>query len=234
MTTTVAPLEISAERGDPLRLLPVAVNLLPTEVLAARANQSARRATVGLLVAALVGTGGWYYLASQDTAAARTDLQQAQDESRTALHGQRGFAPLVDTKARIDQVRLQVRQVTTGDVDWSRLYPAIRKAAPAGVVLSGLSGNAAVTSQTSGSTPQTPSGSGAIPAVPTGSLTITGHAPNKPSISDFLQRLTTVRGLVDPLVTSVAADAQTKKLTFSIQVSTTSKALNTRYSKAVK
>lgn len=223
MTATVAPLELSDERGDPLRLLPIAVNLLPSEIVSARISRSARRATVVVLLTAVVATGGWYYHTSQQTSAASTELAQAQDQAAAVARSQRDFADLKATKSKTKALQTRLIQVTAGDIAWSRLIPAIRKVAPRGVALTGVSGTATASTQTPGAV-ATPGTSAA-----SGSLILTGQAPNKVAISTFVNHLGTVPGLSGPLVTNVAVDSQTHKPTFSIQVTTTPQALSTRY-----
>lgn len=229
MTATVAPLEISAEPGDSLRMLPISVNLLPAEIMSTRAGRSARRGAIGVLLLAVLAVGGWYYTASQANDDAAAQLSSAQDATTAALHGQHTYDDLVTTKSKILAKQGEVAQVTAGDVDWSRLYPAVRHILPAKTKLSGLSGTTAP--QTTGATdPTVP----ATAAPTTGSLVLTGAAPTKPAIALFVERLAHVRGLANPIVTSVSVDNKSNVVDFSITADTTASALNTRYTKGIK
>ena len=230
MTATVAPLEISAEPGDSLRLLPISVNLLPAEIMSARAGRSARRGAVGVLLLSVLAVGGWYYTASQANDDAAAQLTSAQDATTAALHGQHTYDDLVTTKSNILAKQGQVGQVTAGDVAWSRLYPAVRHILPAGTKLTGLSGTTA---------PQTQDAAvpGTVPTTTTtttGSLVLTGTAPNKPAIALFVERLAHVHGLANPIVTSVSTDSKANVVDFSINADTTASALNKRYTKGIK
>ncbi len=228
MTATVAPLEISAEPGDSLRLLPISVNLLPGEIMSARAGRSARRGAIGVLLLAVLAVGGWYYTASQANDDAAAQLTSAQDATTAALHGQHTYDDLVTTKGKILAKQGEVGQVTAGDVSWSRLYPAVRRILPAGTKLSGLAG-------TTAPQPQAPApGTVAPVTTTTGSLVLTGTAPSKPAIAQFVDRLAHVRGLANPIVTSVSVDNKSNVVDFSINVDTTAKALDTRYTKGIK
>ena len=226
MTATVAPLEISAEPGDSLRLLPISVNLLPGEIMSARAGRSARRGAIAVLLLAVLAVGGWYYTASQANDDAAAQLTSAQDATTAALHGQHTYDDLVTTKGNILAKQGEVAQVTAGDVNWSRLYPAVRRILPAGTKLTGLSGTTA---------PQTTDPTVPATTTPTtGSLVLTGTAPTKPAIALFVERLAHVHGLANPIVTSVSVDNKSNAVDFSINADTTAAALDTRYTKGIK
>ena len=229
MTATVAPLEISAEPRDSLRLLPISVNLLPVEIMSARAGRSARRAAIGVLLLAVLAVGGWYYTASQANDDAAEQLSAAQDATSAALHGQHTYDDLVRTKGDILAKQGQVGQVTTGDVAWSRLYPAVRRILPAGTKLSGLAGTTAPQPQAAAPGTVAP-----VTTTTTGSLVLTGSAPTKPAIALFVDRLARIHGLANPIVTSVSTDNKTNVVDFSINVDTTTSALTTRYTKGIK
>jgi hypothetical protein len=242
MTATVAPLELSAEPGDSLRLLPISVNLLPGEIMSARAGRSARRGAIGVLLLAVLAVSAWYYTASQANDDAAAQLTSAQDATTAALHGQHTYDDLVTTKGNILAKQGEVAQVTAGDVNWSRLYPAVRHILPAGTKLSGLSGTtapqtapvmpAADPTATTGTTPVAVTPTPA--STTTGSLVLTGAAPSKPAIALFVERLAHVHGLANPIVTSVSVDNKSNVVDFSITADTTDAALNTRYTKGIK
>lgn len=224
MTALAPPPVDSDHEARQENLLSITINLLPAEIVAARAGRSARRGAIALLVAAALGTGAWYYSTAQDTDSARSALNDVNAQVAAESAKNHDFDDLNKTKAAIAGLAGQLKTATAGDVAWYRLYPEIRNILPAGVGLTNIAGTADLS-------PVTQASKGTLPA---GSLVINGEAKTKPAISSFLARLGSIPGVTDPLVTSVSATEATKNYTFTIQASVTSKALNTRYSKAAK
>lgn len=230
MTATFVSTEPSETNAQPLRLLPITVNLLPDEVLQARAGRAARRATILVLLGALLATGGWYHVASSAADDAAADLSTAQQQAAQAKAGSNAFASLTQVKDQISSLRQQLGSLTAANIDWSKTDAAIRKALPAQVVLTGLTGSGATANGTTPATPAPTAGA----AEPSGSVVITGTAATKALVSKFVNNLTTARGLSDPFIGSVTAEPSTHLISFTVNINVTSAMLNTRFTKVVK
>ncbi len=249
MTTINPPEQAVDARPTAAAHVPISVNLLPAEIIEARAGRSARRIAIAALTATVVLVGAWYYHARQSRDDAAAQLSSAQQQAAQAAAGSGTFSSLIKTRSDITALKTQVCDVTTGTVAWSKLIGRIRSVTPGGVTLTGITANttavAAVappsTDGTDGSASATPtptpsaSPPNATPAfTETGTITIAGTEAAKTAAPAFANSLEAIRGLVRPYVTSVATDSTTKQITFSIQLSTDKRALSTRYCKAGK
>jgi hypothetical protein len=193
------------------------------------------RATIGVLLAAVVATGGWYYLANKDANDAASRLSDAQSLAAHADSARNGFGALNSVRSEITSIRGQLATATAGDVDWAKVQQSIEQVIiPRRMRLDSLADTAALsTSATTPATPATTPGSTATPAV-TGSVAITGEAVSKDVVGQFALRLGKVSDLSQPFISSMTVDPQTGLVTFNITVDTTSAALNARYQKVVK
>ena len=240
MTAVILPPQPIAEGSNPLRLLPIAVNLLPEEVLAARAGSRAKRVTVGLLLLVLLGNGYWYYQASQDASSASDSLNSAQGQLAAAKSGQSAFGDLVTTQARIGSMGSAVESMTAGQIAWNRLLPAVRAATPAGVTVTGITGTAtpsvvAAVPETTAST--TPSPTPTPTAAPTssvsttavGTLVIVGKGTSKDAIAAYVTALGRVKGVLAPFINNVSTDQTGGGFTYTIDTGVTVGAQDTRY-----
>jgi Tfp pilus assembly protein PilN len=242
MTAIYAPDILHDGTGDPQRLLPIAVNLLPDEVVAARAGRAARRFAMVVMTVVAVITGGWYVQARQGADDAADELNMATSQISTQASARNKFAELTTTKSQIEAVRGQLKQATTGNIAWQLVFARVRAATPAHVTLTNLSATATTASQvptTTAAGNSTSSTNTTTPAMQAaaapGTLLLTGMAATKDDVSKFSDRLGALTGLADPIVTRVETDLKSKKVTFSLQVTVTTKSLSTRYdSKAAK
>lgn len=231
------PLPSSGERN--LRFVTVRADLMPSEVITARAADRMRyRVVVGLaaLVAVLVlGYGfSWW-----QTHSANNDLAGLQRRS-AALNAQTDeFGPLVQAQSRTASIHAQLAQLMTGDLSWRSMLTTLRSNSPAGTTLSNVTGS--ITTGTAGLSGATTVGgysalneSGQLQV---GTLTITGVARDKRAVARYADDLAKVKGLAAPTPTSVSSGSNATGgttagggVTFTIDVIITSDALGGRYS----
>ena len=213
---------------DGLRLLAIRANLLPNEVLAARAADVTRRRVLialGALVAVLAlafGASWW------QTHAADNDLSAEQRRATTLQAQTQTFAPLVAAQGATTSVRSQLQRLMSGDVSWQRMLASLQAEAPAGVTLTQVSGTittaaGAANGTTTGTTNALPTTGGTS----VGSLTITGTARDKDSVADYTDALAGTKGLSAPFLNSVTAGEH--DVTFNLTVPITSAALGGRW-----
>ena len=121
----------------------------------------------------------------------------------------------------------------TGDLSWRRMMTTLRAKAPAGTVLTQVTG--AVNAD--GTTSETPTTGGYSlddnGLAQVGTLTLTGTARDKTMVAAYADRLGTVPGLTAPTPTSVTSGSGTSGggsgVTFTMDVTINSKALGGRY-----
>jgi Tfp pilus assembly protein PilN len=216
---------VSAERA--LRILPIAANLLPVEIIESRNGRKVRRAVLAALVAFVLVMAGWYALATVQTVQARADLTGAQDDARRLQHQQGAFSDVVTTQAQSDVISTQLSLLLAQDLPWSDLLSSLQSAAPADVQLTGITGamNPSDTAAGKGSK---------VITLPTtsdqklvGALSIQGIAASKAAVAAYVDALAKVKGLANPLLGD--ATIQDGKLTFTVKVDITEAALGGRF-----
>lgn len=236
------PRPAPAPQPDPLpasaRFVTVFADLMPDEVLAGRRGRAMkRRVLIGLVAVVLLLTAGYAFSWVQ-THNAGTDLSSAQARAAALTRKQADFTPLVKAQADSTQIQQTLAKLMAGDLQWSKLLESVRGTAGSGVDITSINGNVTASGSPGGSTGPAAGGNaggvaGGISVLnqtgqgQIGSLTISGTAPNKNAVAAFVDRLSSVRGLAAAFPASVATT--TGKLTFSVNVILTSKALGGRY-----
>jgi len=215
---------VSPERAS--RILLIAANLLPVEIVESRRGRKARRLVLAGLVAFLLLLTGWYGVANYQTSTARSGLVSAEDDVSRLQAQQNTYADVVTAQAGSQKINAALSALLADDLQWSRLLSDIRTAAPSGVSVDGLSGTLNQATGTGGasSTVQLPDASGQT-AIGTG--TISGTARNKAAVAAYVDALGGVRGLTGALVGSTAEDKGV--VTFNVKVDITDAALGGRY-----
>jgi Tfp pilus assembly protein PilN len=225
MTTTLTPPGSPVTAGSRPRMLTIAANLLPVEIVASRRGRKVRRiALSGLLVFALLLVG-WYVAMRQPTATARSELTSAEDHAQQLVQRQRAFADVVMTQAAAQEINTQLAALLATDVQWSVLLTALQQTAPDGVRLTGVS--AALTSPAAalGSTVvQLPDTSGKQSI---GTLTVNGNAISNSVVAAYVDALGRLPRLGNPLLG--ASTLHNGKLEFTVQLDITTAALGGRY-----
>jgi Tfp pilus assembly protein PilN len=246
MTDTLPWSEPAVPAGPPFRLLPIAANLMPDEIVMSRRERRTRRAVLAGLTAFAVLLAAWYGLASYRTSVARDSLATVQSDAQLVLLEQRAFAEAVSTRAASRAISTQLASLLAEDLSWSRILGAVQQATPAGVRLTGISGalDSASGRDTGGragagaaAAGMAAAGMAAAATLPgtaghqaIGILTVTGSALSKAAVAAYLDALGKVAGLGNPLLG--AATVQDGAVQFTVRVDVTEAARGGRYSSA--
>jgi hypothetical protein len=207
----------------------IAANLIPPELIAARRLRSLRKLlAAGIAVLLLIGGFG-YYLAATENSAAAADLVSAQDRTIQLLDQSRGYADVVAIQGTISGVHSQLAQVMSADVDLAALMGELSSALPETMMITqesitispvGVAGDAGSTAAAGGLD------TSGLPRI--GTITITGTGQALDDLSDYLDRLRAIEGVVDvlPVSNSLAASSGTE---FNVTAGLTDAALSHRF-----
>lgn len=112
-----------------------AVNLLPSEVLAARKSRGVRRGIVAAAIVLIVSAGGGTAAAKLQALAAEVELAFAEAQTVELLARQAEFADVLAVEAEIE-ARQAAREVATGtEIDWRGVIDGIVATLPEGATL---------------------------------------------------------------------------------------------------
>jgi hypothetical protein len=126
----------------------------------------------------------------------------------------------------------QLSTVMADDLDWSALLDTVRDAGtPSGIEVDGVNGRLA--GADGADTAQSNSLPGASTVAAIGTLTITGSAPDKDAVAEYVEALARRTVVANPYVTTVATDV-TEGVTFSLTADITQTALCGRFTVACK
>lgn len=231
MTSMVSTPDSTSGAGRAVRMLPIAANLLPVEIVEARRGRKVRRVVLSALSAFAAVLVAWYALASYQTGTARQDLAAAESQAQGLhrLQQQGSYAEVLSVQATSQQIGSLLSTVLAGDLQWSRLFVAAQRVAPRGVAITSITGSvlpvggSSVTASTGATQLSVASGT-----TPIGSVTITGVAIGKPAVAAYGDALGKVAGLANPYLTAVTL--QNDVLTFTIRLDIATAALGGRYS----
>jgi hypothetical protein len=231
MATTLLPVDPAASPQRATRLLTISANLLPEEVV--RARQIGRTRiwviVVVLLVAALCA--GWVAYANNQKQQADRELTEATTQVLALQRDQRKYADVVKVRTDTELLKKQLKSVMAKDLDWGALLTLLRTTGePEKIGVTGVNGKlttAGEAAETTGALPST-SAVGSI-----GQVVVTGTAPDKKAVAAYVDLLAKQATLANPYVTNVAA-TEDGKVTFSLTVDITQKALCGRFGQACK
>lgn len=230
MTTTLASSQPVVPVEGELRILRIAADLLPVEIVESRRTRKVRRIVLTALVVFAVLIGAWYAHASRQTAAARASVSSAEDEALRLLRQQRAFADVIGVQAESQAVRVQLSALLAGDLSWSRLLSSLRRAAPTGVRITSVTG-AVTAGITGGSGDDGGVGAARLPDTSgeksVGSLIVAGSGTTKAAVAAYVDALAEVRGLGNPLLGD--ATQQDGEVRFTVRLDITESALGGRY-----
>jgi Tfp pilus assembly protein PilN len=220
MTTTMAPVPAASA----MRILPIAANLLPTEIVASRHGRRLRRAVIAALAGVVALLAAWYGLAVYQTGTARDGLATAQDTEQGLVRQQQSYTDLVETQARSKAIAAELASLMASDLRWSRLLSALQAAAPTGVSVTGVTG-ALDTNDSTGTAAKAVPGRSTTDVL--GTLTVTGTAPTRAAVAAYVDALAKVRGLANPLVGS--ATLENNVVQYSVRLDITKPSLGGRF-----
>lgn len=207
----------------------IAADLTPPELINTRQLKVLAKLMAVGLVLLLAACAGGYYLAARDKSSAAVDLQVAQDRTTELERVGRSYSSVVAIQGSVAQVQAQVAQVMGGDVDLVALMVLLESNLPGTMVIKQESitivpaGVAAGAGATAGSVLDT----SGLPRI--GSITISGTGQALDDLSDYIDRLQTVTGLVDVLPVSNTASTTSRETQFSLTIGLTNALLSHRF-----
>jgi hypothetical protein len=229
-STTLMPLDPALSPQRVSRVLTISANLLPDEIVAGRRARRTRAWVLVLLMLVVAGLGGWYVLAERDLRAANDELATVSGEVTELQRRQTDYTPVVDVQAETTAITKQLGTLLADDLSWATLTDTLRDTgSAAGVTVTGMSG---ALNGTEAGAPGAVSLPGASGSRTVGTVTVTGSAPDKPTVAKYVDSLSGLTLVANPYLTSVAeADG---KVQFTLTVDIASQALCGRFTTACK
>jgi hypothetical protein len=215
-TTTLMPLDPALSPQRVVRVLNIAANLLPEEIVAGRRAGRARGVVLVALLVVVVLLGGWFLYANLQVGLADNDLDDVTTEATALQQSQSRFQDVVDVQTHTQTISKQLTTLLGDDLPWATLLNLVRDTGtPSGVVVEGIVGTLNTTAGTTAA--MLPNASGVTTI---GTLTLTGTGPDKPSVAQYVDALDKLRTVANPYLTAAIQSKNT--VTFSISVDITS------------
>jgi Tfp pilus assembly protein PilN len=228
-TATVVPAGGHAVDERSLRIPNVQADLLPIEIVEARRTRKIRRLVITFVAAVALVLAAWYGLTVMQTSSATDDLNQAEDSVQTLTRQQRNFTELVAVQSDSEAIKKQLATLMATDLQWSKLLATLQAAAPKGITITGVT--CSITDKTGTKTsgqaaPQLP---GAV-TDSVGTITLTGNGTNKTVIAAYVDALSRVTTVANPLLGDVSQTGDA--YAFSVRLDITKPALGGRFTSA--
>lgn len=207
----------------------IAADLTPPELINSRQLSTLRKLMAAGLVLLLLVCAGGYYLAAREKADARVDMDAAQSRTKELQRVGDSYSSVVAIQGSVKQVQAQVTQVMGADVDLVALLVILESNLPKTMVIKQES----ITINTVGVVGATgvPAGSSldtsGLPRI--GTITMSGTGQALDDLSDYIDRLEVVPGLVDVVPISNTASAATPETQFSLTIGLTNALLSHRF-----
>ncbi|MFC4058207.1 hypothetical protein ACFOWE_07875 [Planomonospora corallina] len=227
MTTETFTLPVAEPAPqDPFRMLSVAADLLPPEIVAARRDRRVRSIVLSVLLVFVLLMAGWYGSVRYQTMRMEEDAAAAQADVQILTRQQQEFAELVTTRAQAESIDTQLSVLLADDTHWAGLLASVRRAAPDGVGVASISAkiNERAAGGDASADPSRLNTSGEKIA---GELSITGTGDGKQSVARYVDALGGVDGLGNALLTD--AREQESGVEFAVRVDITDAAFGGRY-----
>jgi hypothetical protein len=213
MSTTAVPVT---------RTLAIAADLLPVEITDARRTRRIRWRAVAVVVVFAVLLGAGYAAAIGRASAANRALRASQDRVDQLTTQQRRYSEVVRVQAESQAIRTQLAALLGNDLEWAPLLASLQRLAPTGVRVTSVSGALLSGKPAAGKTPAATAGTRAV-----GTLVIGGSSPTKIALAAYLDALSTVAGLANPVLANVSQHDGAQQ--FTVQVDITDAILSGRW-----
>jgi hypothetical protein len=201
------------------------VDLLPAEVHVERRQRAlARRAWIGvvlLVVVVALAVGA----ASLTTAQSTSDLASAESETNTLLQQQQQYAEVRSAEQQSSLIEAGQRVGGATEIDWNAYVSELQAALPTGVAIASL-GIDSASPISAYAQPTTPLQGQRIATV-----TVTVTSPTIPSVPDWTDRLSTLRGYVDSTISSITKQSSANSYTADITIHINDEAYDGKYAK---
>jgi hypothetical protein len=211
--------QIPPTDGPKLGVVPRA-HLLPPEVTKGQKARSVRRvlftALVGAVVLALAGVGA----ATVGVLGADTALQKEKSNTPGIEAQLSEYGKVTSVQSRVGDIETAQNLGTTGEVEWMPYISSVQATLPAGTTITSFATELKSTLTQAIAIP--------LQGEHVATLKITADSP-KASISDWLDKLTSLKGFVSATPGSVALLPETGHYTVVVEVLIDKKALENRF-----
>lgn len=199
----------------------IVTNLIPPELLAARKLRVVRRillAALGAVALLLVAT---YVLSMHQHSVAQSDLADAQDRTTSLTASQNQYSAGVQVQSSIDSITKSLGALMTTDVDTATLFGELRAALPSDMTINRMSLSLNKNAMDSAGNSNPAAVVDTQPDAHIGTVTLSGGADSIVRVTQFVDRLSSVTGVVQAYPANVS---QTDgKTTWSITLTVNSK-----------
>ena len=216
-TTTLMPLDPAISPQRVTRILTISADLLPEEMVLGRRSRRSRTFVAVAVVVAVVLLGVWYAAALHSVSSNESDLGAATKVATDLSKQQRSHQRVVTVQNQTTAMTKQLSELMASDLSWTKLVNRLRSTGvDSGVTVTGINAslNKANSSNSADSLPS------ASTAKAIGSVTVTGGAPDKPTMAAYVKNLGGVTGLANPYLTT-ATQSDDGVWSFSITVDIT-------------
>jgi hypothetical protein len=207
----------------------IAADLTPPELLNSRQLKTLRKLMAAGVVLLLLICAGGYYLAAREKADTAVELKAAQSRTKELQRVGDSYSGVVAIQGSVKQVQAQVAQVMGADVDLVALLVVLESNLPETMVIKQESisintvGVVGATGVPAGSSLDT----SGLPRI--GTITMSGTGRALDDLSDYIDRLEVVPGLVDVLPISNTASASTPETQFNLTIGLTNALISHRF-----
>jgi hypothetical protein len=206
-----------------------AADLTPPELINSRRLTVLRKQMVVGVVVLLGICAGGYYLASRDNGAAADQLVAAQNRTLQLQQAGRSYAGVVQIQGSVTLVQTQIATVMGGDVDLVALMGQLESNLPKTMTI----GQESIVISPAGVAAGAGSAAGAgldtsgLPRI--GSITLSGTGKTLDDLSDYVDRLHTIPGLVDVVPISNTKSTGGAGTQYNVQIGLTNALLSHRF-----
>ncbi len=203
----------------------IAADLTPPEVVRARRVAVLRRWVAVALAGVLLACGAGYVLAARERAAADAELALVTDRTTQLQAVGRSYSDVVAIQNWVTRTQSRIATTMQADVDLVALIGQLQGSLPATMTISQQSITISPSGVAGAASALDQSGSARI-----GTVTMNGTGQTLNDLSDYIDRLQAVPGLVDvmPLANAVSGDGTTGTQ-FSLTLGLTDAVLSNRY-----
>lgn len=215
-TTSLMPIDPALSAQQVTRIPPIRANLLPSEITSGRNARHTRFVLVGAVILVVVLLGLWYLYAVNQKSAADEDLAVATEQVQLVQKRKNDYNKLTTMIAQEEAIAAKLAALLASDLPWATTLDKVRSTGvAANVTISEMTGSLLSADQaaTSGNT--------------VGTLALSGSAPDKKTIANFVDDLATLKGIANPYLT--VANEEDTGVNFTLTAEITSDARCGRY-----
>ena len=199
-TTTLMPLDPALSPQRVARVLTISADLLPEEIVAGRRARRSRGWVVLAVIVVVALLAGWYLWAGRQVSIADDDLSRVTRQATDLQKRQTRYKEVVDVQNQTTTITKELKALLANDLRWANLLDTLRSTGSTSGV-SVLSVNAAL-DEKAGNSDATTSLPSTTKSAKVGTVTITGGAPDKPSIAKYVDALSHLAPVANPYLTT--------------------------------